>query len=85
MAGKSYLHDTDVDEWRYVCPSCGSHTIVIRQRRGWPQEHSDVSGEFLDGVVGHVHDFKCQSCGSENDVLYDKKERETVQKHQLDL
>lgn len=85
MVGHSYLHDEDVDTWRYVCPSCGSHTIEVRQKRGWNAEHTDVNPTPLEPHADSPADFKCNSCGQANSVLYDKKERETVKKFQLDL
>jgi len=71
-----------VDRWRYQCPKCGYHTIMVRTRKGSASMHKEVELSMRQQESSHVHNFRCDDCGHVFDRPYDKKHGEV---HYLDV
>jgi len=60
------------DPYRYQCPECGCHTIIIRTHNGYAANYKEVE-RTMNGKQGTVRDYRCTQCGSTFDRVYDKK------------
>lgn len=84
-SGERYLSDYGTDEWRYQCPHCGAHTIVVRKMVGEELQHL----EYRDAPAverwmrsKEIKRFRCDACSETFDDPYDKKLGE---RHELTL
>lgn len=75
-SGERYLSDYGTEEWRYQCPSCGSHTIVVRKMLGEDLQHLEYSdAPMVDKRNRRIEigKFRCDVCSETFDDPYDKK------------
>jgi DNA-directed RNA polymerase subunit RPC12/RpoP len=80
-SSKTLLHRLLDEQYRYQCPDCDCHSIVVRSKVGTVAQHKENTDHPRANTLGfdrdeRVRDFRCHSCGATFDAPYDKKRGE---------
>jgi len=61
--------------WRYVCPDCGSHLVLLVRTHKRPpgKEYSPVNNPRANARRDRAKGFKCRACGERKMTLLDKQ------------
>jgi len=63
------------EPYRFQCPECGAHSVILRTQFGFPAQYKEVQ-RTIRGTEGTVKDYRCNPCGATFNEVYDKKKGE---------